>query len=232
MIRVSTLKLSFCLSLVVHGAVFSAVYVIKREAGMDRMPARPEQLSVLEVEVVGEPATGGSPEVPEVTTKALEAPSEVAWTETERVQTNPEVPKEASLSAEMVPVQTESDSVEQQPRAPATALAKAFSTGSQSETPAETGGATSASADYLFNPRPSYPIEARRHRKEGLVTLNVWVTSGGCAEKVLVRQSSGCELLDHAAVTAVRQWRFIPAQLNKITIASWAEVPIRFKLSN
>lgn len=92
---------------------------------------------------------------------------------------------------------------------------------------AETGGPT----NYLFNPPPAYPAEARHRRQAGLVVLTVQVEREGLPSSVQVRQSSGSASRDRAAVDAVRSWRFTPAKLGILTVASQIEVPVRFKLS-
>ncbi|MGH8475705.1 MAG: energy transducer TonB, partial [Methylococcales bacterium] len=42
--------------------------------------------------------------------------------------------------------------------------------------------------------------------------------------------SSGHEVLDEAALNAVRRWRFVPAKRAGVAQASWATVPIEFEL--
>ena len=62
------------------------------------------------------------------------------------------------------------------------------------------------------NPRPAYPTMARRLGQQGTVTLEVIVTVDGTAKSVRVLESSGFELLDQAALTAISKWRFVPAK--------------------
>ena len=83
---------------------------------------------------------------------------------------------------------------------------------------------------YLTNPKPSYPPEARRRRQQGLVVLNVFITNEGRPQRVEVVQSSGCALLDEAALTAIKQWHFTPARVGNMAVSSQVEVPVRFKL--
>jgi protein TonB len=86
-------------------------------------------------------------------------------------------------------------------------------------------------AAYLQNPAPDYPILSRRRREQGTVQLQVWVTTGGRAEKVEVVKSSGFERLDAAALATVKQWRFIPARRGEVAVASSVFVPIVFALN-
>lgn len=80
------------------------------------------------------------------------------------------------------------------------------------------------------NHKPVYPAYARRHGIEGRVVLNVTVTPDGKAEDVSVAQSSRYEVLDEAALEAVRKWRFHPARENGRAIESRLKVPVTFRL--
>jgi protein TonB len=85
-------------------------------------------------------------------------------------------------------------------------------------------------ADYLHNPKPVYPIGARRMGDEGRVLLRVRVSADGNAMAVEIGQSSGFQSLDDAARDAVLRWRFVPAQRGNEAIESWVGVPIVFRL--
>lgn len=85
-------------------------------------------------------------------------------------------------------------------------------------------------ASYLNNPRPSYPRVARRMGLEGIVVLNVEVLAEGSCGNVNVFQSSGHEVLDNAALRAVKGWRFAPASRAGHPITQWFKVPIKFSL--
>lgn len=62
----------------------------------------------------------------------------------------------------------------------------------------------------------------------GRVVLRIQVLMNGGVGEVRVVTSSGDGALDRAAVAAVRQWKFVPATLNGLPVATWVEVPIRF----
>ena len=82
----------------------------------------------------------------------------------------------------------------------------------------------------LHNPKPPYPLAARRRGIEGRVLLTAHVRAdGGCAE-VQLKQSSGSSLLDNAALSTVRLWRFIPARRGDTALDSWVDVPVSFRL--
>jgi protein TonB len=85
-------------------------------------------------------------------------------------------------------------------------------------------------ADYLHNPKPVYPMAARRRGDEGSVLLRVRVGVDGNPLSVEIGQSSGSRLLDEAARDAVLRWRFVPARRGSETIESWVGVPITFRL--
>jgi protein TonB len=83
---------------------------------------------------------------------------------------------------------------------------------------------------YLRNPAPVYPSLSRRLKEHGRVMLRVLVSAAGEAQEVEVRDSSGSERLDRAAVEAVRRWKFVPAFRGSEAITAYAIVPILFAL--
>jgi protein TonB len=86
-------------------------------------------------------------------------------------------------------------------------------------------------ASYLKNPPPDYPAFAQRQGWEGTVLLHVHVLASGKPDKVEIRQSSGRKMLDESAVSAVKNWTFVPSKRGSTPIDGWATVPIEFKLS-
>jgi len=89
-----------------------------------------------------------------------------------------------------------------------------------------------AQPQYGVNPKPVYPLLARRMGAQGEVLLRVRVQQNGSVAAVELVRSSGFTLLDEAATRTVRdRWRFIPARLNGVAIESWVEVPIKFVLA-
>ena len=85
-------------------------------------------------------------------------------------------------------------------------------------------------ATYLNNPQPSYPLVARRMGWQGRVVLDVEVLANGSSGEVTVQQGSGRDILDQAALGAVRGWRFVPARSGGISVARHFLVPIAFNL--
>jgi protein TonB len=84
----------------------------------------------------------------------------------------------------------------------------------------------------LNNPKPPYPLAARRNRAQGRVVLSVQVSAGGASGAVLLKHSSGHAILDNAALQTVRRWRFIPARRGDAPVESWVDVPIIFRLES
>lgn len=82
------------------------------------------------------------------------------------------------------------------------------------------------------NPAPRYPYFARERGWEGRVVLRVAVDSAGSPGDVAIGRSSGRDMLDRAAMAAVRKWRFRPASRAGRPVAGVVEVPISFRLRN
>ncbi len=85
-------------------------------------------------------------------------------------------------------------------------------------------------AAYLRNPPPRYPPEARRSGAEGTVVLRVWVGGDGNPTRVEVDRTSGHRALDDAALSAVKNWRFVPAQRGGEAVEGVVTVPLVFRL--
>ena len=118
------------------------------------------------------------------------------------------------------------------PRPTATGVAAAVDSTANARQGSDTEQASTAvrfDADYLHNPAPTYPSQSRRLKEEGTVLLLVRVSADGAPTEVEVRQSSGFERLDDAALQAVRQWRFVPAKRGSQNVAASVLVPIQFK---
>src|SRR5581483_3633173 len=78
----------------------------------------------------------------------------------------------------------------------------------------------------LNNPKPPYPLAARRARIQGLVLLSVFVRADGSLADVKVKKSSGSAILDRAAADTVRDRWNLPARYRNDI---W-DVPIDFRL--
>jgi len=85
-------------------------------------------------------------------------------------------------------------------------------------------------AAYLTNPRPPYPLAARRLGLEGKVVLRVEILENGSVAQAQVARGSGHDMLDQSALQAVKQWRFVPARRGGEAVGAAVEVPISFRL--
>jgi protein TonB len=99
-----------------------------------------------------------------------------------------------------------------------------------SVTVSDQGAQQEAKLDHLSNQAPRYPLMARLRGWEGVVVLRVLVNHDGAVGQIEVQQSSGHAVLDEAARQAVHGWRFSPARIGSIHLASWVTVPVRFQL--
>lgn len=94
--------------------------------------------------------------------------------------------------------------------------------------PVQSAG-TARSPSVLSQVEPSYPAAARRDRIQGIVRVEVQLDRTGRIMSLHIRKS--IPLLDAAALTALRQWRFSPARDTLGTaIAASVVVPVRFVL--
>ena len=64
----------------------------------------------------------------------------------------------------------------------------------------------------ISQPKPKYPPAARRAGQQGTVTLSFTIGSSGKVISARIAKSSGYILLDNAALSAIRGWRFKPAR--------------------
>jgi protein TonB len=89
-------------------------------------------------------------------------------------------------------------------------------------------------ADYssaaLRNPPTYYPPMAVQRGLQGTVKLRIQVLADGRAAEIQIKESSGHEVLDRAALEQVREWRFLPARRGDQAITSWVVVPIKFRI--
>jgi periplasmic protein TonB len=77
-------------------------------------------------------------------------------------------------------------------------------------------------------PPPAYPRLAERRGWTGTVVLLIDVAADGTVSDVRIESPSGHDILDEAAVAAVRTWRFRPGTLGGRTAALVVRKPIRF----
>jgi len=94
-------------------------------------------------------------------------------------------------------------------------------------------------ADYVPYEKPpeaikqvpaKYPPDAKKDNVQGTVWLKTLVDEEGRVAKVEI-QKSEAEVLNQAAVDAVKQWLFKPAIMKGKPVAVWVSIPFRFVLA-
>ena len=80
--------------------------------------------------------------------------------------------------------------------------------------------------------RPEYPRLSRERNEQGVVFLQFTVQKNGAVSDPKIIESSGYPRLDQAALHAVSQARFEPAQVNGNQEDSFTELKIRFQLES
>ena len=84
-----------------------------------------------------------------------------------------------------------------------------------------------------FATRPgsvNYPKLAKRRGIEGQVLIEVWIGTKGQQLNQKLIKSSGAQILDNAAMTAIKKWHFSAHIVNGTAIAHRVQIPVRFKL--
>ena len=88
----------------------------------------------------------------------------------------------------------------------------------------------SSDAQYLQNPKPNYPAMSKRMGEQGKVLVLVLIGADGLPQKAEIKQSSGFERLDKAALNTVMSWKYVPGKRGGVPEAMWFNVPINFVL--
>jgi periplasmic protein TonB len=88
----------------------------------------------------------------------------------------------------------------------------------------------STTADYLQNPPPVYPPVSKRMGEQGRVVVRVLIGADGRAQRAELRDSSGFDRLDQAALKTVLGWRYVPGKRGGVPEDMWFNVPINFVL--
>jgi TonB family protein len=80
------------------------------------------------------------------------------------------------------------------------------------------------------NQSPRYPLAGVASRAQGRVLVRAEIRPDGSVGQRWVKQSSGLQVLDLAALETVNGWRFYPAKRHDLAVAVWIDVPIEYKL--
>lgn len=90
----------------------------------------------------------------------------------------------------------------------------------------QTQQVASAKALAIYAPRPQYPYEARARRQVGSgIAILAVEPSTGIVKNAEMATSTGHELLDNAALSAFRKWRFRPG-----SVRAEVRIPITFTM--
>nr|WP_275666698.1 energy transducer TonB [Vibrio tubiashii] len=77
---------------------------------------------------------------------------------------------------------------------------------------------------------PKYPRLARKRGIEGIALYEIWLDEDGKQVKQVLISSSGTDMLDKSALTAIKKWRFSPHSVDGQKMAHRVQIPVRFKL--
>ena len=229
LMKLTTLQLCFCVSLLVHGAVFAAVYAARYVQAHAQPASANGDLQTVEILIEPESVVVSTSEPQPFAVKIPEPMTEVIALKPAPIipdeQRLPDAVETISIAQRDDPAVAKEEPVPTQPKeAKSTLVALA--------TPVAVSSAAAREVVCLANPKPLYPREARRHKEQGLVVLGVTVVAEGFPADVRVTQSSGHVLLDEAALTTLKRWQFVPARIGNQVVSSQVQVPIRFRLLN
>jgi len=88
----------------------------------------------------------------------------------------------------------------------------------------------SSDAAHLNNPKPVYPPMSKRLGEQGKVIVRALIGADGSVEQASVRQSSGFDRLDAAALKTAQSWRYAPGTRGGVPVAMWHDIPIIYQL--
>jgi len=220
-VRIHQIKPAILLSLALHGTIATVLWM---SAAHRTTPQQPRIVEVTLIDWPRETSTGISTE-----TKPSRPTRQV-----QRLHRDLAVPQTAQPLATQEAPSAIDDQPAQSPVQSA-AIESPEPVGSEEQsTPQSQTGPTlfppKFEAAYLHNPKPDYPSAARRFGFQGTVVLRVLIGVEGNPTEIRVEKSSGHNVLDEAALAAVKQWQFEPAREGDSRVAGWVDVPIQFRL--
>ncbi|MBN2379763.1 energy transducer TonB [candidate division WOR-3 bacterium] len=77
---------------------------------------------------------------------------------------------------------------------------------------------------------PEYPRDAQENGWSGTVFINALVGTDGLVEEARVRESSGYESLDNAALESALLWQFVPGEHRGRPAWVWVKITFTFEL--
>lgn len=136
---------------------------------------------------------------------------------------------------------TEPDNAALSPAPVAAATSTANGSGSNASPPVGSSNATAtprapalelpnSDARYLNNPKPPYPPLSKRMGEQGKVVIRTFIGVDGVAQQAHIKQSSGFDRLDQAALATALKWRYAPGKRAGVAEAMWFDVPFNWQL--
>jgi protein TonB len=214
---------AFAAVLLLHGAALWAL-----QHGLLQRTLEPITSPEMLVEIMS------AAQVPMSLRATLRKPDKAATAAPEKPVTAP--PKQALASPLTAPVAVSApQNTSATSASPAAASASTGATASAAHTsgtanPAPVLQQPSSDADYLNNPKPSYPAMSRRLGEQGNVVVHTLIGADGVPQKAEILRSSGFERLDRAALETALKWRYLPGKRAGVAEAMWFKVPLRFVL--
>lgn len=83
----------------------------------------------------------------------------------------------------------------------------------------------------IHMPVPQYPELARQAGIEGKTVIKALVDIDGSIIDAKILKSSGNQMLDQAALSAARKYRFTPAKQRDKFVRVWVAIPITFQIT-
>lgn len=235
------LRLPVAVSLLLHASVFAGILFWWQSSGMPAPNGLPDGVAVTFVSL-SEPAPAAPARV--AMPVAVSQPEPKPEPVVERLPESAPAPAPAVTLPEPV---ARPQPVEAQPTADSSA-SQSFQTASLAPPDARDGTGQGASLGfeetdgdqtddviiseprYRSTPLP-YPRRARDLGQEGTARVRVKIDPRGLPAEVMLLESSGYALLDHAAVKAVGRWTFEPHLRGGRPVSGWADVPVRYVLN-
>lgn len=84
----------------------------------------------------------------------------------------------------------------------------------------------------IGKPSAPYPVEALRNGESGTVLLRITVGPDGVPYGIAVARGSGSRVLDRAAMSAVKSWRFKPAMRGGQPVPATVQIPVAYNLGD
>lgn len=78
--------------------------------------------------------------------------------------------------------------------------------------------------------KPNYPEEAKRARKEGIVTVRAVIDAEGRVLRAVALPGNDVHLFAQETLTAVKRWRFAPGKVGGNPVMCVVEIPVVFRL--